>query len=84
MASIFNQYSLMWMVILLLGVAGFILFRKKPRLPQVIAFFAIIAGLSIAWLVLRPTQTPLADTAAEVKARIGAGKPVLLEFQSPY
>jgi hypothetical protein len=29
-------------------------------------------------------QTPLIGEAADVQAMIGKGKPVLLEFQSPY
>jgi hypothetical protein len=84
MASIFNQYSLLWIVIVLLAVVGFFLFSKTHRLPEIITFLVICTGLAVAWLALRPTQTPLAGTAAEVRARIGAGKPVLLEFQSPY
>jgi hypothetical protein len=84
MVSILNQYSLFALVILVLVAVGFFLFRKSRRLPEIIAFLVICGGLAVAWLVLRPTQTPLTGAAAEVEARIGAGKPVLLEFQSPY
>lgn len=84
MASIFNQYSLLWIVVVILIAVGFFLFRKNRRIPEIIAFLVICAGLVIAWLFIRPVQTPLSETAAEVRAQIGAGKPVLLEFQSPY
>jgi LPXTG-motif cell wall-anchored protein len=84
MASIFNQYSLLWVVIVLLAIVGFFLFRRKHHLPEIIAFLVICGGLAVAWFALRPTQSPMAGAAADVQARIGAGKPVLLEFQSPY
>jgi hypothetical protein len=84
MASAFNQYSLLLTAIGILTVAAFFLFRKGLRLQEVIAFLVIFAGLFVAWLALRPTQSPLSSAATEVQSRIGAGKPVLLEFQSPY
>jgi len=84
MTSLFNQYSLLWIVIVFLIIVGFFLFRKNRRLPEIIAFLVICVGLLVAWLFIRPVQTPLSDTAAQVRAQIGAGKPVLLEFQSPY
>jgi hypothetical protein len=84
MVSLINQYSLFAAVVLFLILVGFALFRKAPRLPEIIAFLAIVAGLAVAWLVLRPTQSPLTGSAEEVRAKIGAGKAVLMEFQSPY
>ena len=84
MASILNQYSLLLILIALLALVAFFLFRKGIRIQEILAFFVIFAGLAVAWMALRPTQTQLSDAAANVQARIGAGKPVLLEFQSPY
>lgn len=84
MAAVFNQYSLFLVVLVILGVMGAFLFRKSPRLPEIIAFIVVLLGLVVAWIVLRPTQTPLSNAAEEVRTRIGSGKPVLLEFQSPY
>jgi len=84
MASAFNQYSLLLTAIGILTLAAFFLFRKGLRLQEIIALLMIFAGLIVAWLALRPTQTPLSSAATEVHSRIGAGKPVLLEFQSPY
>jgi hypothetical protein len=43
-----------------------------------------VLALFTAWSLVHPRQTPLMDDAKEVRAMIGAGKPVLLEFQSPY
>ena len=84
MASMLNQYSIILILIAILAGLAFFLFRKGIRIQEIIAFLVIFAGLAAAWMVLRPTQTPLTDAASGVQARIGAGKPVLLEFQSPY
>ncbi len=81
---VLNQYSLLVVVVGLLGVAALVLFRKKPRLTDLLAFTAIAASLLGTWFALRPTQTPSMNEAADVQKMIGAGKPVLLEFQSPY
>lgn len=84
MASMFNQYSLFLSLIAILTLVAFLLFRKGIRIREIIAFLVIFAGLAAAWMALRPTQTPLSDAASDVQARIGAGRQVLLEFQSPY
>lgn len=81
---VFNQYSLVLAAMGILAVAALILFRKKPRLTDFLAFLAITAALLAAWLALRPTQTPSISEASAVQLMIGAGQPVLLEFQSPY
>ena len=44
----------------------------------------VIIGMTLAWVGLHPRQTPLMDDAKMVQEMIGQGKPVLLEFQSPY
>ncbi len=84
MEQLYNHYSFLWIALGLTIVAGVVLLTHKPRLRDFISFAVIVAGLLVAWLVLHPRQTPLVGDAASVKARIGAGKPVLLEFQSPY
>lgn len=84
MASLFNQYSLFLILVAFLALLAFLLFRKGIRIQEIIAFIVIFAGLAVAWVALRPTQTPLSEAASDVQARIGAGRPVLLEFQSPY
>ena len=69
---------------ILVLVAALLLFRKKPKIGDLIALAAVIAGLVFAWNGLRPRQTPLMDEAQMVQDMIGQGLPVLLEFQSPY
>ncbi len=61
-----------------------ILFRHKPKAGNFIALGVVLFGLALAWTMLHPRQTPLMDDARMVQEMIGAGKPVLLEFQSPY
>lgn len=84
MAEIYNYYSFLWISLGVVIVAGLVLLTNKPRTREYIAFGVIAVGLSSAWLVLHPRQTPLMSDAKAVQAMIGAGKPVLLEFQSPY
>lgn len=85
MLQIFNQYSALWMAALLVVVVAVALFRHhRPSLRDFFALGALVTGLFIAWLRLHPVQTPLMEDAQKVQAMIGQGKPVLLEFQSPY
>ncbi len=81
---VFNQYSLLLAALGILAVAALILFRKTPRLTDWLAFLLLAAGLFGGWLALRPIPTQRMGEAAAVQASIGAGQPVLLEFQSPY
>lgn len=84
MEELYNHYSFLWIAIGLTIVAGLVLLTNKPRLRDFISFGVIVAGLATAWLILHPHQTPLLTDAKSVQAMIGAGTPVLLEFQSPY
>lgn len=84
MLAFFNQYSLLIVSLGLIVVAGLILLTNKPKWNDYLAFGVIVVGLLVTWNVLRPRETPLMDNARTVTALIGAGTPVLLEFQSPY
>ncbi|MFZ5821832.1 MAG: hypothetical protein ACOYYJ_18215 [Chloroflexota bacterium] len=85
MSQILNQYSALWIAAALLAlVVAATLFRHKPGARDFLALGAIFAGLAVAWLILHPVQTPLMEDAQKVQSMIGQGKPVLLEFQSPY
>lgn len=84
MSQIINQYSALWMAVVLLLVLTAILFRHKPQPGEYLAFGGLIVGLAVAWTLLHPIQTPLMEDTQKVQAMIGQGKPVLLEFQSPY
>ena len=79
-----RPYSLLWAAGILLIVVAAILLRNKARPPVFVAFFSVVIGLALVYFYARPVQTPFIAHAAQVQAMIGQGKPVLLEFQSPY
>lgn len=84
MSQFVNQYSALWIAGAFVLLVALILFRQKPKISDFVALGVVIIGLVVAWLLLHPTQTPLMDNAKTVQSMIGQGKPVLLEFQSPY
>ncbi len=79
-----NQFSALWIAAGLVVAIALILFRQTPKAADFIALGAVVLGLVVAWMLLHPTQTPLMGDAKMVLEMIGNGKPVLLEFQSPY
>ena len=84
MEALFGQYSFVFIAVGFALVAGFILLGNKPRWNDYLAFSVIVVGLVTAWAALHPRPTLLMSEAKQVQAMIGTGKPVLLEFQSPY
>ena len=84
MGEIFGLYSFIFIAAGFAFVSAVILLSNKPKWSDYLAFGVIVFGLVIVWTVLHPRQTLLMDDAKEVQAMIGTGKPVLLEFQSPY
>ena len=84
MGSVANQYSFLLIAAALTLVAGLVLLSNKPKWNDYVAFGVIAGGLITAWIIMHPRQTPLMDDAKMVREMIGAGRPVLLEFQSPY
>ncbi len=84
MNQVLNQYSALWMAGALVLLVVLIILRHKPKISDYIALGVVIVGLGVAWAMLHPRQTLLMDDAKMVQEMIGAGKPVLLEFQSPY
>jgi hypothetical protein len=84
MSSLVNQYSFLLIAIALILVSGLVLLTRNPKWNDWLAFGVITGGLVFAWIVIHPRQTLLMDDAKMVQEMIGAGKPVLLEFQSPY
>ncbi|MBI5838777.1 MAG: hypothetical protein HZB19_01620 [Chloroflexi bacterium] len=84
MGSVLNQYSFILIAAALAMVAGLVLLSRNPKWTDYLAFGVILGGLVTAWFVMHPRQTPLMDDAKMVRDMIGAGEPVLLEFQSPY
>lgn len=84
MEQLVNQYSALWVAGAFVLLVTLILFRQRPKTNDFVALIVVIVGLAVAWILLRPTQTPLMEDAKTVQSMIGQGKPVLLEFQSPY
>lgn len=84
MGEIFGLYSYIFIAAGFAFIAGVILLSNKPKWNDYLAFAVILSGLVVVWTILHPRQTFLMDDAREVQAMIGIGKPVLLEFQSPY
>ena len=84
MDELYNHYSFLWISLGLTVVAALVLLTNKPKIKDYLSFGVIILGLFISWLILHPHQTALMSDAKAVKAMIGTGTPVLLEFQSPY
>jgi len=84
MLQVLNQYSAVVIAAILMLAAVIFVFRHKPRWQEILALGVITAGLFTAWFTLHPVQTPLMEDAKKVQTMIGQGKPVLLEFQSPY
>ncbi|MDD2921185.1 MAG: hypothetical protein PHQ36_02770 [Anaerolineales bacterium] len=84
MTSLINQYSFIAAALIFIAITGLILLTKSPKWNDYLAFGAVVIGFVAAWFVLHPVQTPLMRDAQAVRAMIGAGKPVVLEFQSPY
>ncbi len=80
----FNEYSFITISVGFALISGIILLTNRPKWNDYLAFAVILLGLFTAWSILHPRQTPLMEDAKEVQAMIGQGKPVLLEFQSPY
>ena len=84
MNQLINQYSALWIAGAFLLLVSLLLFRQKPKARDFVALGVVIVGLFVAWILLHPIQTPLMEDSKAVQEMIGQGKPVLLEFQSPY
>jgi hypothetical protein len=84
MEQVLNQYSALWIAGALVLLVVLVMLRHKPTLSDYVALGVVVVGLGVAWIMLHPRQTLLMEDATRVQQMIGAGKPVLLEFQSPY
>jgi thioredoxin 1 len=84
MGLLFNEYSFLILSLAAVLMAAVILLTRHPKWNDILAFAVIAAGLFTAWIILHPRQTPLMVDSQNVRNMIGAGTPVLLEFQSPF
>ncbi|MBN2043470.1 MAG: hypothetical protein JW757_00505 [Anaerolineales bacterium] len=81
MGSFLNQNSFLLLVLILWLTAAGVLLRRDRNRRQIILLGAVTVVLAAGFSLLRPA--PVSDvTAAAIKAQIGAGKPVLLQFRS--
>ncbi len=78
-----NQNSFLLVAAVTLGAAAILLLRDGVRLTDLLALGALALGVWAAQALLRPRAGSPAD-AHSIRADIGAGLPVLVEFQSPY
>jgi hypothetical protein len=78
-----NQHSFLILAAGALLALAAILLRDGVRLSDLVALGALCLGLALAYALLRPTTSGEASAQA-VRAQIGRGRPVLLEFQSPF
>ena len=64
-------------------VLAVVLLRDGAQPGDLVALGALILGLAISFALFNPRRSTVSDSE-QVLAEIGAGRPVLLEFQSPY
>ncbi|GEM_PF-455768 len=83
MAQIFNQYSYLFVALIVLVVVAFVLPRVLAPRSAWVLLLGMAVGLGAVWFLVRPDRGSLAS-ADDIRAQIGAGTPVLLEFQSPF
>lgn len=83
MAEWINQHSFVLASVVALLLFGGIVVRAGAKPNDVLALAALAGGLLLASLLLRPGPSTHARVD-DVRRLIGAGRPVLLEFQSPY
>ncbi len=81
--SFVNHYSFLLAAAVCTLALGLVVLRRGLRRSDLTALGALALGFVLAFWLLRPSASGLAD-AAQVRQRIGAGVPVLLELQSPY
>ena len=81
--SFINQHSFTIIAVVAVVLLAFFLFRKGYDVSNFTLVGALILGLIIAFLILKPGSSTLQESE-EVLTQIGSGQPVLLEFQSNY
>jgi hypothetical protein len=78
-----NQNSFVLAAAATILVAAVLLLRDGIRSSDLLALAALAAGVWAAQALLR-TPAGSGEEVHAIRAQIGAGKAVLLEFQSPY
>jgi thioredoxin 1 len=84
MAEFVNQYSYVLSAVFLWLLLALLLLRRRAGRRRGAFILGAVALFMLGfWLVVHPVQSGSPDPAA-VRSQIGAGMPVLLEFQSPF
>lgn len=78
-----NQHSYTITAATVLTIVGVIAFRSGVSPRGIFSIGLLILILISAFLLLRPGKSPF-DRVTQINSVIGAGQPVLIEFQSPY
>jgi hypothetical protein len=81
--SWFNQHSFLIAAGAAILILAAILLRDGVRPSDLLAIGALCLGLALAYALLAPGASTERELSA-IRAQIGRGQPVLLEFQSPY
>jgi hypothetical protein len=78
-----NQYSFTVVAGTLIIVFAFFIFRYEIGQRQVISLVALVIGFFVAYSFFNPGESSTGG-ASRVADAMGGGKPVLMEFQSPF
>jgi uncharacterized membrane protein YbhN (UPF0104 family) len=82
--KIINPYSFIIFAVGIVAIlAFFVLSRGMQTIGVYLALGAVVIGLIASFILLTPGASAVKE-AGQVARAIGAGSPVLLEFQSPY
>lgn len=77
-----NQHSFVLMATGFILLVAFLALRGGPDVRGLLALTVVVLALGLTYLMLRPEAQD--HSRQLVDQAIGAGKPVLLVFQSPY
>ncbi len=85
MLKIANQYSYFLTGFLLILITGGLLAWRRHGLHrrEIFVMILVAAVIGLGWLASRPSKAE-AVSIEQIRAQIGKGTPLLLEFQSPY
>jgi uncharacterized integral membrane protein len=83
-AQLINQNSFILIAVVVVASTAFVLLRGGISSPRLLVLGLVVLSLLAIWAVMHPRQTQLQGQTSQVRAKIGNGTPVLLEFQSPY
>ena len=83
MGLFLNHNSFVLLLLIIWGAAAMRFFRQGVDLRGGLLMAGLTLLLALAYAFFRPDQATSAQ-ADSIRAQIGQGTPVLLEFQSPY